>query len=152
MWFDHRVMCPKDKDGMANSAEPDQEQSDLIWVYTVFPNLSVRRFRISLDHKNPGKHTLNEPYYMKRDCNIMQFMILQTCMCSHQVQPDFCPFVWSFPLVPCEPHHEKTCFMPYTNNKSVDQPEHPRSLISTFVVCCLDSTVSELAKSKSSRP
>ena len=28
------------------------------------------------------------------------------------------------------------------NNKSADQPAHPRSLISAFVVRCLDSTVS----------
>ena len=31
--------------------------------------------------------------------------------------------------------------MPYTNNKGADQPAHPRSLISTFVVRCLDSIV-----------
>ena len=30
-------------------------------------------------------------------------------------------------------------FMPYTNNKGADQPVHPHSLISAFVVCCLDS-------------
>ena len=27
----------------------------------------------------------------------------------------------------------------YANNKGADQPAHPRSLISTFVVCCLDT-------------
>ena len=31
--------------------------------------------------------------------------------------------------------------MPYANNKGADQTvQHPRSLISTFVVRCLDST------------
>ena len=30
--------------------------------------------------------------------------------------------------------------MPYANNKGADQPAHPRSLISTFIVRCLDST------------
>ena len=30
-------------------------------------------------------------------------------------------------------------FMPYANNKGADQPAHPRSLISTFVVHCLDT-------------
>ena len=29
--------------------------------------------------------------------------------------------------------------MPYVNNKGADQPAHPRSLISTFLVRCLDS-------------
>ena len=32
--------------------------------------------------------------------------------------------------------------MPYANNKGADQPGHPRSLISTFVVRCLDSIIS----------
>ena len=31
--------------------------------------------------------------------------------------------------------------MPYANNKSTDQPTQPRSLISAFVVCCLDSII-----------
>ena len=47
-----------------------------------------------------------------------------------------------------EPRHEKTCFMPYANNKGTDQPAHPCSLISTFVVHCLDSLIHILAKSK----
>ena len=29
--------------------------------------------------------------------------------------------------------------IPYANNKGTDQPAHPRSLISAFVVRCLDS-------------
>ena len=41
-----------------------------------------------------------------------------------------------------EPSHEKTCLMPYANNKGADQPAHPRSLISAFVVSCLDSIIS----------
>ena len=32
-------------------------------------------------------------------------------------------------------------FMPYANNKGADQPVHPHSLISTFIVCCLDSRI-----------
>ena len=30
--------------------------------------------------------------------------------------------------------------MPYANNKDADQPAHPHSLISVFVVRCIDST------------
>ena len=41
--------------------------------------------------------------------------------------------------------------MPYANNKGADQPAHPRSLISTFVVRCLDSIICILALSKVSR-
>ena len=38
-----------------------------------------------------------------------------------------------------EPCHEKTCFMLYrcANNKDAEL----RSLVSVFVVCCLDSTI-----------
>ena len=32
--------------------------------------------------------------------------------------------------------------MSYVNNKDADQPVHPRSLISAFVVHCLDSIIS----------
>ena len=41
-----------------------------------------------------------------------------------------------------EPGHEKMCLMSYANNKGEDQPVHPRSLISAFVVHCLDSIIS----------
>ena len=41
-----------------------------------------------------------------------------------------------------EPDHEKMCFMSYANNKGADQPAHPRSLISAFVVRCLDGIIS----------
>ena len=36
----------------------------------------------------------------------------------------------------------KMCLMSYANNKGVDQPAHPRSLISAFIVRCLDSIIS----------
>ena len=41
-----------------------------------------------------------------------------------------------------EPGHEKMCLMSYANNKGADQPAHPRSLISAFVVRCLGSIIS----------
>ena len=50
-----------------------------------------------------------------------------------------------------EPGHAKMCLMPYANNKGADQPAHPRSLISTFIVRCLDSMICILAISKVSR-
>ena len=42
-------------------------------------------------------------------------------------------------------------FMPYANNKGADQPAHPRSLISAFVVRCLDSIIPLLVKAEISR-
>ena len=41
--------------------------------------------------------------------------------------------------------------MPYLNNEGADQPVHPCSLISTFVVRCIDSLICILAISKVSR-
>ena len=41
-----------------------------------------------------------------------------------------------------EPGHEKMCLMSSANNKGADQTAHPRSLISAFVVRCLDSIIS----------
>ena len=49
------------------------------------------------------------------------------------------------------PGHAKTCLMPYANNKGADQPAHPRSLISAFVVRCLDSMICVLCSIQSSR-
>ena len=49
------------------------------------------------------------------------------------------------------PGHAKTCLMPYANNKGADQPAHPRSLISTFIVRCLNRMICILAISKISR-
>ena len=49
------------------------------------------------------------------------------------------------------PGHAKMCFMPYAKNKGADQPAHPHSLISTFVIRCLDSMIYILAVSKVSR-
>ena len=47
--------------------------------------------------------------------------------------------------------HEKICPMPYANNKGADQPAHPHSLMSSFVVNCRDSIIHIIAKSKISR-
>ena len=47
-----------------------------------------------------------------------------------------------------EPCHEKTCLMTYGNNNGADQYGHLHSLISTYVVHCLDSIICIFAKSK----
>ena len=51
-------------------------------------------------------------------------------------------------LLPLEPRHEKTCFMSYATNKGAHQTAYPRSLVSAFVVHCLDSIIFILPKSK----
>ena len=47
--------------------------------------------------------------------------------------------------------HAKMCLMTYANIKDADQPAHPRSLISIFVLRCLDSMICIIALSKVSR-
>ena len=47
-----------------------------------------------------------------------------------------------FSVIEYEPGHEKMCLMSYANNKGADQTAHSRSLISAFVVRCLDSIIS----------
>ena len=44
-----------------------------------------------------------------------------------------CIFIWAMSW--------ENLFMPYANNKGADQPVHPHSLISAFVVRCLDSRI-----------
>ena len=43
------------------------------------------------------------------------------------------------------PRREKTCLRRFANNKGADQPAHPRSLISAFVIRVLERTISKLA-------
>ena len=55
---------------------------------------------------------------------------------------------WYFPerrIQTNGPGHAKTCLMTYANNKGADQPAHPCSLITAFVVHCLDSIIPVLA-------
>ena len=48
-------------------------------------------------------------------------------------------------LVTCGPRREKTCLRGFANNTVADQPAHPRSLISAFVIRLLESTMFNLA-------
>ena len=43
------------------------------------------------------------------------------------------------------PRREKTCLRGFANNLGADQPAHPRSLISAFVVRFLGSIICQLA-------
>ena len=48
------------------------------------------------------------------------------------------------------PRREKTCLRGFANNTGTDQPAHPRSLISAFVIRVLESAISKLATSEMS--
>ena len=54
MWLYHKVMSPKDAEGIANSV--DRDETALLWVCTVCPYLSVQRLRIiTVSQKRPAK-------------------------------------------------------------------------------------------------
>ena len=53
--------------------------------------------------------------------------------CADDAQADLNPYMSRLMRKPV---------LPYANNKGADQPAHPCSLISTFVVRCLYSTIS----------
>ena len=46
------------------------------------------------------------------------------------------------------PRCEKTCLRGFANNTGADQPAHPRSLISAFVIRFLERTIFNLATGK----
>ena len=50
--------------------------------------------------------------------------------------------------LPYGPRCEKTCLWWFANNKGADQPVLPSSLISTFVICVLESSIPRLATNK----
>ena len=63
-----------------------------------------------------------------------------------------CRLAWAFAGSLCDKYHIlmswliwatswENLLMPYANNKDADQPAHPRRLISTFVIRCLDSII-----------
>ena len=52
---------------------------------------------------------------------------------------------WSQTLRRDGPRREKTCLQGVVNNTDADQPVHPRSLISDFVIQFLESNICKLA-------
>ena len=53
-----------------------------------------------------------------------------------------------FSLVLYGPRREKTCLRWFANNTGADEPAHPRSLISNFVIRLFKSIISRLAAYK----
>ena len=69
----------------------------------------------------------------------MSFILFLICRLENYCTLSNC-FVTELKIL--EPGHEKMCLMSYANNKGADQPAHPRSLISAFIIRCLDSIIS----------
>ena len=74
---------------------------------------------------------------------------IQDCKCSlkenfirHKIK---CVFQVTRLCLIFGPRREKTCLRGFANNTGVDQPAHPRSLISAFVIRFLESFICKLA-------
>ena len=74
--------------------------------------------------------------FARRTCNFVDFIVLRLiCTCgSFADRLHVCPHLSHVMRKPV-----------FANNKGADQPAHPRSLISDFVVHCLDNVISILA-------
>ena len=57
----------------------------------------------------------------------------------HVIVPDICNKIYIN-----GPRREKTCLRGFANNTGADQPAHPRSLISAFVIRLLESCICKL--------
>ena len=71
-------------------------------------------------------------------CTVLYYLLLFV-ICLYVVYPQ--SSVGLLELNKLEPGHEKMCLMPYANNKGVDKPAHPHSLISALVVRCQDRMI-----------
>ena len=79
-------------------------------------------------------------------CCIMQHFISVFTVCQSTHLGVTLSSLWSVLIF--SQYSEKTCLSGFENNKSADQPVHPCRLISTFVICFLESIISRLAMSE----
>ena len=93
----------------------------------------------------PSKPIL--PYIRRTERQTDAPLILRKCLLIQCVYNNILIRIMIFKIMN-EPSHEKMCLMSYANNKGTDQPVHPRSLISAFVVRCLDSVMSLVSVTK----
>ena len=119
---------------------------------------SLRSYRNKLESWNLGYSSIAiilcrcEQQRRWSDCADAQ-ADLRLC-CSHMTKTGFLMtwlISWCFYFYPIWAWSWENLLMPYATNKGADQPAHPRSLISTFVVHCLDSIISLVSMSEISR-
>ena len=103
---------------------------------------------------NFNKKRQSELIYLS---NFDQISLVKTnlgllCTCKHMLEETFLNIAACLHLSLCGlhiwPRREKTCLRGVANNKSTDQPVHPRSLISAFVIRLLEGIISRLAANK----
>ena len=73
----------------------------------------------------------------------LKIPVIGKIICNHSCMEinSVCSFLVLFPRLDIWATSWEYLFLPYVNNKGAHQPAHPQSLISTFVVHCLDSII-----------
>ena len=93
------------------------------------------------------KNTFQKKHLQRRfQWELKQILLGEKRTVDWQNKPLLC-FIITFTVTIWASTRENLSSM-FANNKGADQPAHPRSLISAFVICVLKSIVSRLAMSK----
>ena len=113
--------------------------------------------REEMSNVNARKKKMWNPFILgKRLCNLFSMSKLDIEKTNYRatfifsIMPGL--YLWGFWHYTIWAMSWENLLMPYANNKGTDQPAHLRSLISAFVVRCLDSIILLLAIAENSRP
>ena len=90
---------------------------------------------------------MQHDHFQERICSEFFTQIVGVQRCAIKRIEIYCDMANPF----CDtfgPRREKTCLWRFANNKGADQPAHPRSLISAFLIRLLESIISRLATSE----
>ena len=90
---------------------------------------------------------LSDKIFNAQQTTIMDFFFLHTLPSTIASKFEYGLFYQFYAKI-SEPGREKNCLMSCANNKGTDQLAHQRSLISSFVVHCLDSVMSLVSVTK----
>ena len=140
MWLYHRVMSPNDADGMANSVDPDQTAPlGAVWSGSaLFAQAYLSENLGSLRYSNRlifGFYMLFKSNSVVLSwCNNSASKMFSCKKTSRMYSTQFSESLLLKSLF--EPYHEKTCLCHMQTTKV-----HPCSLISAFVVRCIDSII-----------
>ena len=82
----------------------------------------------------------NNPFILTKNAFYLRMCCMGGCSINSHNNPDRIMYYG--------PQREKTCLRGFANNTGADQPAHPRSLISAFVVRFLESIICKLTTGK----
>ena len=128
------VWAPKSKwlvfiPGNGKQRRPWPSRSSLIWVYTFCPELRLITVLWLSDQNIRIYNTEDNKFELIKTIRAKDvgWSVLDTAFRYNS------GFIWATSW--------ENLFLPYANNKGTDQPAHPCSLISAFVIRCLASII-----------